>query len=285
MHGCTSANHKGQVLRYNLVVMDEIAQQPGTGTDGNSDGDDPTGRLAAFEARTQTPLDLLALVTLWLVAVPPWYFGSGIVWWILRIGLSVVYGADLAIRSTLATRHVRYALHHPISVASVILPPVRVILSFRLARSVFRRGHLERFLLIALVLVLNGAAIVYLYERHASGSNIHTLGESLWWALVTVSTVGYGDYTPVTISGRITAGFIMAIGVITLAVVTAQVAAAFVEQGASRARRSPRPEAAPPDVTLAELDRRLARIEGLLTATGPASQPAAETPERGAGGD
>jgi voltage-gated potassium channel len=44
----------------------------------------------------------------------------------------------------------------------------------------FRRGNLSRFLLAASVLVLNGAIIVYLFERHAPRSNIHTLGESLW---------------------------------------------------------------------------------------------------------
>ena len=43
--------------------------------------------------------------------------------------------------------------------------------------------------------VLNGAIVVYLYERDAKGSNIHTLGQSVWWAITTVTTVGYGDYT------------------------------------------------------------------------------------------
>lgn len=265
--------------------MNEIAQQPDTGAGGNPDGDDPTGRLAAYEARTRTPLDLLALVTLWLVVVPPWRFGHDVTVWILRYGLSAVYAADLAVRGVLAGRPIRYAASQPVAVASVILPPVRVIFSLRLARALFRRGHLERFLLAALMLVLNGAAIAYLYERHAPGSNIHTLGESVWWALVTVTTVGYGDYTPVTTQGRITACFIMGIGLVTLAVITAQVASSFVAQGASRAQRRPQPQAAPPEVTLAELDRRLARIEELLTATAPPWQRTAEEPKRGSGGE
>jgi len=82
---------------------------------------------------------------------------------------------------------------------------------------------------------------------------------------VTVTTVGYGDFTPVTAPGRITACFIMGIGVLTLAVVTAQVASSFVAQGSSRARLAPSPDPATHEVTLAELDRRLARIEELLT--------------------
>ena len=260
--------------------MNEIAQQSDTSAGGNSDGDDPSGRLAAFEARTQTPLDLLALVTLWLVVVPPWYFGHDIVVWIVRFALSAVYAADLAIRSVLARHRVHYVLSHPIALASVVLPPVRLIFSLRLVRSMFRRGHLERFLLAAFVLVLNGAAIVYLFERHAPGSNIRTLGESVWWALVTVTTVGYGDYTPVTAPGRITACLIMGTGLVTLAVITAQVASSFIAQAAVRAQRGAQPEAASPELTLAELDRRLARIEALLIAAAPSSQRTEEEPKR-----
>ena len=259
--------------------MNDIAPPPRPSVGDDSDADVPSGRLAAYEANTQTPLDLLALVTLWLTAVPPWYFGHDVTVWIIRIGLSVVYGVDLIIRGRLAGRPVHYALTHPVALASVVAPPLRVIFSVRLVRSMFRRGHLERFLLAASILVLNGAVIVYLFERHAPDSNIHTLGESVWWAAVTVTTVGYGDYTPVTVPGRIMACIIMGTGLVTLAVITAQVASSFVAQGASRAQRAPQPEAAPPEVTLAELDRRLARIEELLLAAAPSSPRAAETPD------
>ena len=146
--------------------------------------DDPDGRLAAYVARTQTALDLLALATLWIVVVPPGDFGTAYdartLAWTVRVAVSVIYGIDMTIRSLLARRHVHYLLTHPLGIVSVIFPPVRVIFSFRLVRSVFRRGHLSRFLLAASVLVINGALIVYLLERHAPRSNIHTLGESLW---------------------------------------------------------------------------------------------------------
>ena len=255
---------------------DDIARRPGPGPGRDSDVDGPGDRLAAYEARTQTGLDLLALVTLWLVLVPTWDFGHDVqgIWWTVRIALSVVYGIDLAIRGVLAGSPVRYALARPLALTAVLFPPVRVIFSFRLVRSLFRRGHLSRFLVAAAVLVLDGAVIVYLFERHAPGANIHTLGQSVWFSLVTVTTVGYGDYTPVTPAGRVTACFIMAIGLLTLAVVTAQAASSFVAQGPSR--RGPQPEAAPPEVTLAGLDRRLARIEELLVAAAPSSQRTAQ---------
>jgi voltage-gated potassium channel Kch len=273
-----------------LVAMSDIAQRSGQGAGDDADADDPHGRLAAYVARTQTALDLLALATLWIVVVPPGDFSTShdvrAIVLIIQAAVRVVYGIDITIRSVLARRHVHYLLTHPLGIGSVIFPPVRVIFSLRLVRSVFRRGHLSRFLLAASVLVLNGAIIVYLFERHAPGSNIHTLGESLWWSAVTVTTVGYGDFFPVTTAGRITACFIMGIGLLTLAVVTAQVASSFVAQAPSRARRGPRVEAATPEVTLAGLDRRLARIEELLTAAPASSSPrAAGAPERESGPD
>ena len=234
-------------------------------------------RMAEYQARTRDPLDLLALSTLWLVVVPPGDFGHRVTYVVLafRVALSAVYGIDIAIRSALAPRHVHYALTHPVALISVVVPPVRVIFSIRLVRSVFQRGHLGRFLLAAAVFVLNGAVIVYLFERHAPGSNIHTLGDAVWWAFVTVTTVGYGDFYPVTTWGRITACFIMGTGLLTLAVVTAQVASSFVTQAPSRARPAPPDEGARREVTLAELDERLARIERLLTAIHPGSSPGA----------
>ena len=258
------------------MTMNDNDHLSGRGADADRAVNDP-GRLAQYEARTREPLDLLALATLWLVVVPPWDFGHDVTYivWAFRIALSVVYGIDIAIRSALAPRHVHYALTHPLALISVVIPPVRVIFSLRLVQSMFRRGHLGRFLLAAAVLVLNGAVIVYLFERHAPHSNIHTLGDALWWSFVTVTTVGYGDFYPVTTGGRITACFIMATGLLTLAVVTAQVASSFVTQAPSRARPAPPEEAVRSEVTLAALDQRLARIEGLLTATHPGNSPGA----------
>ena len=233
--------------------------------------EDPTGRLGAYLARTRTPLDLLALLTLWIVVVPYNDFGSAhhiaTIALVVRVGVSVIYGLDMTIRAALAKRHMHYLLTHPVGVLSIPFPPVRLVFSLRLLRSVFRRGNLRRFLLAASVLVLNGAIIVYLFERHAPGSNIHSFGESLWWSLVTVTTVGYGDYVPVTLQGRVTAIFIMAIGILTLAVVTAQVSSSFVDQAARRRLDDSVASPATTEILLAALDQRLARIEELLTAS------------------
>jgi voltage-gated potassium channel len=240
-----------------------------TGPAREADRDDPSGRLAAYITKTQTPLDLLALATLWIVVVPPGDFGTAhhasTIALIVRLSLSVVYGIDMAIRTRLARRHWHYVRANLLSLLVVVFPPVRVIFSFRLVRSLFRRGNLERFLAAATVLVLNGAIVVDLYERNAKGSNIHTLRQSVWWAVTTVTTVGYGDYYPVTPGGKVAASLIMAIGILTIAVITAQVAGSFVDQ-AARARASAEAvEPAATEVSMADLAQRLARIEELLT--------------------
>ena len=90
---------------------------------------------------------------------------------VVRIGVSAIYAIDMTVPATSAKRHLFYLLTHPVGVLSVPLPPIRLIFSLRLLRSIFRRGNLWRFLVAASVLVLNGATLVYLFERHAPGSN------------------------------------------------------------------------------------------------------------------
>ncbi len=244
-----------------------MADSAVTAVDPHAQADDPTGRLASYMARTQTPLDLLALVTLWIVVIPPGDFGAdaSTAAVSVRVALSAIYGIDMVIRTALARRHWQYLRTHLLGLAVVAVPPLRVLFSLRLVKSIFQRGHLSRFLLAATVLVLNGAIAVYFYERHATGSNIHTLGESVWWAVTTVTTVGYGDFFPVTALGQIAASFIMAIAILTLAVVTAQVSSNFIDQAARRRATDQTSLTDPEEVTLADLAQRLARIEDLLS--------------------
>jgi voltage-gated potassium channel len=197
-----------------------------------------TPRLQAYLVRTQTPLDILALLTIWLSVLP---FTSvhpvgqnRMTWVIARLALSSVYGIDMVIRSRLSARPVRYPGAHPLACAAVLIPAVRITFSVRLLRAMFRKGALAHFLSVALVLILNGVIMVFAFEDNAPGSNIHTIGQSFWWACVTVATVGYGDFYPVTLGGRLTAVGLMALGLVTAAVVTAQIASSFMDQATAR---------------------------------------------------
>ena len=57
------------------------------------------------------------------------------------------------------------------------------------------------------------ACSIVQFESAAPEANIKTGGEGIWWAIVTITTVGYGDYYPVTMAGRMTATYVMAAGV------------------------------------------------------------------------
>lgn len=244
---------------------------PDTGADPQGTDTTSASRLDTYLARSQRPLDLLSLVTLWLVIVPP---GSitipGVPYGVilgLRLALSLVYAVDMTIRSMLSRRHLHYLATHPVGCLVVILPAIRVLFSLRLLRSIFDRGELFRFLVAAALLLLNAVVIVYFFEKPAAGANITTMGQALWWGIVTVTTVGYGDNYPVTTPGRVVASFVMATGVVVLAVVTAHISSVFVEQSARR-RDAARTDAGPTaeERRHLEIADRLDHIEALLNA-------------------
>ena len=77
------------------------------------------------------------------------------------------------------------------------------------------RSQYATFITILLAgMVLSTASILILHQESRSpGANITTGGDALWWGIVTITTVGYGDFYPVTTLGRITAVFVMFAGI------------------------------------------------------------------------
>jgi voltage-gated potassium channel len=102
-------------------------------------------------------------------------------------------------------------------------------------------------------------------ERLLDHREFPTIGKGLWFALQTVTTVGYGDVTPTLRQGRIIGAVVMLAGIGFLAVITASVTATLVES--SRRRVAPSTEA---DVAqrLAQVNERLSRIETALSDVG-----------------
>jgi len=70
---------------------------------------------------------------------------------------------------------------------------------------------------------------ITIIEKPLANSNIKSIEDGLWWALTTVTTVGYGDRYPVSTEGRFIAFFLMVLGISLLGVMTATVAAWFVK--------------------------------------------------------
>ena len=67
------------------------------------------------------------------------------------------------------------------------------------------------------------------YLFYVSEPDVRNLGDGIWWALVTITTVGYGDITPVTTLGRIVASSLMLLGLGLIATITAIVSAKFIQ--------------------------------------------------------
>jgi voltage-gated potassium channel len=68
-------------------------------------------------------------------------------------------------------------------------------------------------LLAAMLVLVFASVLVLQFEGKDPSANIHTGGQALWWAWVTITTVGYGDYYPVTAAGRIVGFFVMLTGI------------------------------------------------------------------------
>lgn len=82
----------------------------------------------------------------------------------------------------------------------------------------------------AALLVFVGALAVLDAEQSVPDAKILTFGDALWWAVATITTVGYGDLYPVTAVGRFVAAALMLSGIAVLGVVTASIASWLVQR-------------------------------------------------------
>jgi voltage-gated potassium channel len=90
-----------------------------------------------------------------------------------------------------------------------------------------------------------------------------SIGSGLWWAVQTVTTVGYGDHVPTTVAGRLVAAVVMLVGIGFLTVITAAITSTFVSR--SRREQTLSGPSSPTEEQLTQIARRLERIEAALT--------------------
>lgn len=102
-------------------------------------------------------------------------------------------------------------------------------------------------LFLVLIITVGGAAL-YMIELESDG--IHGFGDAVWWAIVTVTTVGYGDITPSSTSGRVIAVIVMLVGIAFTSLLTAQIAAYLTRQDQDELER--------------DIDADIARLEAKL---------------------
>jgi voltage-gated potassium channel len=217
-------------------------------------------RRAAYEKWSAIPVFILGslfLVGLVEVAMESGDTGSGqrlmiVAWAGFVVDLVVTWVLDEAPRT--------FPKRHWFAILAVLIPIFRAFLVFyifvRLARGRTRlQSRIQYYAAYLTILVITfGAVLVLSAERNYPGSNIKTYGEAVWWACVTVTTVGYGDYTPVSPTGRGIATLMLFNGVAIISVITATISSRFVSD----------PDKGELPVTLDLLDERLERIEAAL---------------------
>ncbi len=89
-------------------------------------------------------------------------------------------------------------------------------------------GGLLSVLLVAILVFEFGSLAILWVESGAENANIETAADAVWYLLVTMSTVGYGDYFPVTDAGRVIGGLIIVVGVGVFGTLTGFLANAFL---------------------------------------------------------
>jgi voltage-gated potassium channel len=114
-------------------------------------------------------------------------------------------------------------------------------------RAVFGRRELVEVGVVAAGVTLLGGAVLTIIEPETVKGD---LGAGIWWAAVTATTVGYGDVTPSTVAGRITAVVVMVVGIGAVSTLIAAIAGHFVQQDRGD--------------DLKDLREQLARIEARL---------------------
>ncbi len=115
---------------------------------------------------------------------------------------------------------------------------IRIIRAFRstkhIVQHIFKnkvQGTLTSVAIIAVLMLLFSSIAILQFETDPN-SNIKTAGDAIWWAYVTMTTVGYGDKYPVTTEGRIVAAVLMTVGVGLFGTFTAYVSSWFVKDNA-----------------------------------------------------
>ncbi len=199
--------------------------------------------LDNYTRRSSPLLSTLALVYLATFSIQAIWYDPEAEWfrWMNTFGL-VLWGlfvVDLLFRFFMAPIKKRFFRRNWLDTVTVVLPQFRALRALRAFTSggviskksgLISGGGLTSAALAAAIVVWVGSVMVLNAERGAPNAEIVTIGDAVWWAFETVTTVGYGDFVPVTWNGRALAVLVMLVGISVLGIVTASLSAALVKR-------------------------------------------------------
>lgn len=238
-------------------------------------------RVNRWEAASEWPLTFTAVVFLlayaWPIVDPHLPGAAKSVCRAVDLLAWGIFVCDYVARLALAERRLQYWAHHLLDLAVIALPvlrPLRLLRLVMLLKTLNRgatnslRGRIAIYVAGGTALLLFCGALAILdAERGKPGANIESFGDAAWWAVVTVSTVGYGDRYPVTAEGRAVALGLMLGGVALLGVVTASIASWLigrVQEVEAEAGAATRADVAALAAQVEDLHRVLAELRSEL---------------------
>ena len=152
----------------------------------------------------------------------------------------VLFLIDYGVSLWLAPRRLNWFFRHLHELAIVALPMLRPLRLLRLVTLIgvlqrvagnALRGRVVTYVIAASgLLTYIGALAMYDAEKSSPEASIQSFADAAWWAIVTITTVGYGDLSPVTTTGRVIAVGLMIGGIALLGIVTATLASWLVEK-------------------------------------------------------
>lgn len=158
----------------------------------------------------------------------------------------VIFAIDYLTSLVLAPQKTSWFFRHLPDLLIVALPalrPLRLLRLVTLLTVMHRvagnalRGRVVTYVVSASVLLVYIAALaMYEAERSAQDATIGSFGDALWWAFTTITTVGYGDLSPVTTTGRAIAVGLMIGGITLLGIITATLASWLVDKVSEQER-------------------------------------------------
>jgi len=276
--------------RSGTIVAVDVALGTGRGA-----GQPRSPRDAAFLARYNTwmqlPIVVSAILPLVIVPQSNGWVGAvvGVVTWLVFLFDYVVHTRRLVRYGR--TRVGRFDLFVVVATAPWFLLPgagavqfaallrlarlARLVMATKGARRLFER--LGRVAGVAGGVVVAGSLVAY-HAEHPTNPGFATIGDALWWGIVTLTTVGYGDIVPKTATGRWAAVVIMLTGVAVLGVLAGSLASFFrLDNGTSP---TDSPADGPPDNTASPHD---AALQALTTEVAALRQQVAALTTRLAG--